>query len=145
MRIKLVYLLPVLLLVLTCSSNVRPKPDIYKTLAGNTQGSWKYEKSYTDTDGSKVRFLVYLVFRLPNVYRWRTSGTRNYKDDPSLSYTEEGTFEVNEEEKTITFTPNEGDPWTVTYEFLQGSDNLKITKSDGEVYEFVWVITYLWS
>jgi len=123
-----------LLLFSSCSKNVTTESDPNRILQG--RGRWEETKIFTDTDGSKVELRYVIVFRSPNIYRWEEFGTRDAEDDPNLSRTEEGTYTV--EENQITFSPSGGSPWTVTFEILSGSGDLKIVMPNGDelVFEF---------
>jgi len=82
----------------------------------------------------------FVKFVAPNRYRWKEFGTRDGKEDSTLYHEEVGTYTV--EGNQLIFTPDNGDPWTATFEIPEATGNLLITKPDGETWEFEYERTH---
>jgi len=127
--------------ILSCSSKKESTGiDVNKVLQAS--GRWQQEKRYTDDDSSKVSLRYVFIFKAPNIYRWETIGTRDGKDDPNLSHKETGTYTI--EGDKITFNPDNGQPWTATFELVEGSGDLSLVKEDGESFLLVYYHSSDW-
>ena len=106
-------LFAVISLFLSCGSNKIAGTDINGLLQGSN-GHWERYDKYTDTDNSKVEKTHLLVFKEPNIYRWKEFGERDGEEAAEMAFEENGTYVIAESADnvgTIDFTPGSGDTW----------------------------------
>ena len=124
-----------------CGKDDVSEPNINELLQG-TNGRWELYKKFTDTDGTQVELTYVLIFRSPHGYRWKEFGRRDGEEDTDLYHEENGTYELTEsspKKGTITFIPEVGDQWEVSFEILTGSGDLLVTKPDGQQIQFEYI------
>jgi len=127
-----------------CSKKeVTVEQDIDKLLQG-ARGRWVLEQYSTDEKtGDTIGQIYYVTFYAPNLYRWRTIVTRNHVEVPELCTTVTGTYLI--EGDTITFTPDNGTPWSATFEFREENGSLVLTKSNGEIIQLEHMLSGTYS
>jgi hypothetical protein len=129
----------------SCGANKISGTNINELLQGSN-GHWERYKKFTDTDNSLVEKTYMLVFKAPDIYRWKEFGERDGEEAAEMSFEESGTYVIAESTSkigTIDFTPGSGDIWVASFEVLRGSGDLLITKPDGESIQFEWIRTTL--
>jgi hypothetical protein len=133
----------ILVWTLACGKEEIPEPDINDTLQGN--GRWENETQSRDNEGNKIEFSAILRFTDPSNYRLFYFTMLNQEEIEGSRHDETGAYTVtvdavaNEGSVTsgdLVFTPAVGDPWSSSFDILEGSGFLVINIPDLGSIEF---------
>ena len=146
-----IYKRPLLLFVLllmwfmACGKDEIQEPDINETLQGN--GRWECETQSHDDEGNKIEFSSTLRFTDPSNYRLFYFTMENQVEIEGTRHDENGAYEVTVDavpnagsvtSGTLVFTPVTGEPWTSSFNILEGSGDLRIDVPNVGVLEFTF-------
>ncbi|MFC2076111.1 hypothetical protein ACFLT7_03415 [candidate division KSB1 bacterium] len=133
----------VLVWTFACGKEEIPEPDINDTLQGN--GRWENETQSRDSEGNKIEFSATLLFTDPSNYRLFYFTMLNQAEIEGSRHDENGAYTVTVDavpntgsvtSGTLVFTPVVGDPWSSTFNILEGSGFLIIDVPDLGPLEF---------